>query len=109
MSAKSNLVEIKFFLRRMKKNSLLMAGVILGGGILIVASLSNLLVSPRLANIVSLPSQLCWGNHFINWGPASSSCPGNAFFWLGTDYFGRGVLSMIILALPLDLEIAFAI
>jgi peptide/nickel transport system permease protein len=66
-------------------------------------------VTPALANQVSFGTSLCWGNNYINWGPNSAHCGQSQFYWLGTDLFGRGVLSMIILALPLDLEIAFTI
>ncbi|MFI5419525.1 MAG: ABC transporter permease, partial [Nitrososphaerales archaeon] len=109
MTGRIDLSETKFFLSRMKKNPVLMAGAVIGGGVIIIALISNFIVNPELANTVSLSSQLCWGNHYIYWGSASSYCPGNTFYWLGTDLFGRGVLSMIILALPLDLEIAFSV
>ena len=102
------LTTAKFALRLITNNPLVLIGSILSFALIIVALFSSVIVNPSLANVVSYSSQLCWGNHFINWGPSSSLCnSGN--YWLGTDYFGRGVLSMIILALPLDLEIAFAV
>jgi peptide/nickel transport system permease protein len=99
--------DLKFAARQVAKNPLVLVGSILGVSIILVAAFSSFLVNPALANQVSYSSQLCWGNHWINWGPSSSLC--DKFYWLGTDYFGRGVLSMIILALPLDLEIAFIV
>jgi len=99
---------LRFALRLLTSNPLVLVGSVLSIAIIGVALFSSLLVKPSLANVVSYSSQLCWGNHLIDWGPGSSICSsGN--YWLGTDYFGRGVLSMIILALPLDLEIAFAV
>lgn len=103
------LKDIKFAVRLLSKNPLVLVGSILSIVILIVAMLSTHIVNPALANKVSYATQLCWGNSFVNWGPGSSECASGQFYWLGTDYFGRGVLSMIILALPLDLEIAFAV
>jgi len=107
LTGRIDLSETKYLLARMKENPVLIAGTVIGGGIIVLASISNFVVNPELANTISLSSQLCWGNHYIDWGSASSYCPGNAFHWLGTDYFGRDVLSIIVLALPLDLEIAF--
>ena len=101
--------DIRFALHLLVKNPLVFSGTILSVGIILIALFSRFIVNPNLANQISYASQLCWGNHFINWGPGSSYCPSNRFYWFGTDYFGRGVLSMIILALPLDLEIAFTV
>ena len=101
--------ELKFAARLLVKNPLVLVGSVLSVAILVTAALSTHIVDPRLANTVSYSTQLCWGNSFVNWGPGSSNCAAGQFYWLGTDFFGRGVLSMIILALPLDLEIAFAV
>jgi peptide/nickel transport system permease protein len=101
--------ELKFTLRQLVKNPLVLAGTILSVAIILVAIFSHFIVNPALANKISYATQLCWGNKLINWGPSTSLCSSSQFYWLGTDYFGRGVLSMIILALPLDLEIAFAV
>ncbi len=101
--------DLKFALRILARNPLVLLGSIMSFGIIIIALLSRFIVNPALANEVSYATQLCWGNHWINWGPSSSLCSSNRFYWLGTDYFGRGVLSMILLALPLDLQIAFTV
>ncbi len=101
--------DLKFALRILARNPLVLLGSIMSFGIIIIALLSRFIVNPALANEVSYATQLCWGNHWINWGPSSSLCSSNHFYWLGTDYFGRGVLSMILLALPLDLQIAFTV
>lgn len=99
--------DLKFALRLLSRNPLVLIGSALSLGIIIIALLSKLIVNPALANQISYASSLCWGNNWINWGPSSSQC--SHFYWLGTDYFGRGVLSMIVLALPLDLQIAFSV
>ncbi len=105
---RARLEAFKFTLRLLTNNPLVLIGSILSVAIIGVALFSSVLVKPSLANVVSYSSQLCWGNHLIDWGPGSSLCSSGNYL-LGTDYFGRGVLSMIILALPLDLEIAFAV
>ncbi len=102
-------LELKFAFFQLRKNPLVLVGAVLSAAIILIALLSNFIVNPRLAGEISYATQLCWGNSYVNWGPASSFCSSNHFYWLGTDYFGRGVLSMIILALPLDLEIAFSV
>jgi peptide/nickel transport system permease protein len=103
------LEDLRFALKLLRRNPLVLVGSILSLGVIIIALLSRFIVNPALANEVSYATQLCWGNHWINWGPSSSQCSSNQFYWLGTDYFGRGVLSMIVLALPLDLQIAFGV
>ena len=99
----------KYLLGLISKNKLFLVGIVLAAFIAVISLLSNFLVNPKLADSISFSSQLCWGNNFINWGPGSSSCRGDSFYWLGTDYYGRDVLSMIILSLPLDLSIALAV
>jgi peptide/nickel transport system permease protein len=99
-------VRIAYTLKILTKNPLVLIGMIIATIIVIVALFSHVLVDPNLANTVTFSNQLCWGNHLINWGPGSTYCRNNHFYFLGTDYFGRDLLSMIILALPLDLAIA---
>jgi peptide/nickel transport system permease protein len=75
---------------------------------LAIAVLSHLLVDPTLANHQPLALRLCWNNPVINWGIANAkTCPTG--YSLGTDAYGRDLLQMIILAIPVDLEIAFEV
>lgn len=65
-------------------------------------------MDPRSWNTTnSILLRLCWNNPTVNWGIRNVyTCPGHHVYALGTDSYGRDLLSMIILALPLDLEIA---
>lgn len=77
---------------------------------IVVALLSGYLVNPNAWKQQNLLMRLCWNNHLINWNIRNiNTCPGSTVYLLGTDFYGRDLLKMIILALPLDLEIAFAI
>lgn len=95
-----------YALKLLAKNRVALVGMIIAAGLVLVAIFSHIVVDPKLANQVSYANQLCWGNNFINWGPSTIYCRNNQFYLLGTDYFGRNLLFMIILALPLDLSIA---
>jgi len=100
---------IRHTLSLLAKNRLVLVGICLAVVIILISLFANIFVNPKLANVVSYSNQLCWGNNYVDWGPGSSTCRNKQFYLLGTDYFGRDVLSMIVLALPLDLSIAFAI
>jgi peptide/nickel transport system permease protein len=106
---KRKLQDFRFALHLLARNPLVLIGSTLCVIIVLLAALSHFIVNPSLANKVSFATSLCWGNNYVNWGPNSAHCTVGHFYWLGTDLFGRGVLSMIILALPLDLEISFTI
>ncbi len=103
--------ELKFSLYLLRRNPLVLAGSVISLGSIIIALLSHYIVNPKLANQIDYGLQLCWNNPIINWHLLSvSSCPAEtAVYPLGTDFYGRSVLQMIILSIPLDLEIAFAI
>lgn len=102
--------EIKYSLFLATRNPLVVIGTIISVGSLLLAALSGYLVNPNLWKFPDNPIRLCWNNSAINWHIQSIfTCPGTSVYTLGTDDFGRDLLKMIILSLPTDLEIAFAI
>ncbi len=102
--------EIRYSLILAAKNPLVVLGSIMSVGSMLLAVLSSIIVQPNLWKFVDSPIRLCWNNPGINWHiQGVFTCPCNQVFALGTDSFGRDLLKMIILALPTDLEISFAI
>jgi peptide/nickel transport system permease protein len=97
-----------YALHLMKGNRLVLAGLVISVATVALALLSHLVVNPALANQQPLALRLCWNNPAINWGIANvKTCPTG--YTLGTDAFGRDLLQMIILAIPVDLQIAFEV
>jgi peptide/nickel transport system permease protein len=102
--------ELRYTLHLMRQNPIVLVGSALALGSVALALLSGLIVNPSSGNVQDLPLRLCWNNPVTNWGIHNLYvCPGNHVYLLGTDAYGRDLLSMIILALPLDLEIALTI
>ena len=100
--------DLRYALHLMKGNKLVLIGLVISVVTLGVALLSHLLVDPSLANQQPLALRLCWNNPIINWGITNiKTCPTG--YKLGTDAFGRDLLQMIILAVPVDLQIAFEV
>jgi peptide/nickel transport system permease protein len=97
--------DVRYALHLMKGNKLVLAGVVISAVTLGLTALSHILVEPSLANQQPLALRLCWNNPLINWGIANvKPCPTQ--YPLGTDAYGRNLLQMIILAIPVDLQIA---
>ena len=107
--------ELVYSLRLLVTNKLVLIGLVISVGSIVVVLLSGLLVNPN-SWIITNPgaagaSKLCWSNPVINWyTPNPTNCPaGTPFHPLGTDFWGRDLLSMIILGLPIDLQLSFEI
>jgi len=102
--------EIKYALYLARKNPLVLAGTVIAVGSIVLAVFSGYLVNPGIWKFTHQAIKLCWNNPAINWGIQNIyTCPGNNVYSLGTDKYGRNLLDMIILSLPTDLEISFAI
>ncbi len=106
----SRTADIRYSLHLAKKNPLVLVGTAIAVGSVILALISGYIVNPNLWRFTKTSIKLCWNNPIINWHIANIyTCPGNYVYPLGTDFYGRDLLKMIILALPIDLEIAFAV
>lgn len=101
--------ELKHMYFLFKQNPVVVAGSVIAVGSLLLALLSRFIVDPNLWQVENLGQRLCWNNPAFSW-PVSNvyNCSG-ASYPLGTDSYGRNVLQMIILAIPLDLEISLTI
>jgi peptide/nickel transport system permease protein len=113
----ARLADIKYTLYLFRKNPLVMTGTIISLFFIILALLANVIVDPNLAypegylgGSYPFERKYMWNaNHPINWGPGIALYEGPEFFYLGTDGWGRDLLKMIILAIPVDIYYAFII
>ena len=101
--------ELKFALNLLTKNKLVLTGIVMSVFFILVAVFSNVIVNPSSAYKFDFPHAYCWNGNLFSWGTQSSICPAKLNFALGSDGYGRNLLSMIILAIPLDLSIALEI
>jgi peptide/nickel transport system permease protein len=102
--------EIRYALHLARKNPLVLIGTTIAIASVLIAIFSGTLVNPNAWKFTNLSAKLCWNNPAINWNLVNiAPCPGTITHPLGTDLYGRDVLNMIVLGLPIDLEISFAI
>jgi len=102
--------EIRYALHLVSQNPVVLVGSAIAVLSIVLALLSGYLVNPNAWQRQDLGVRLCWNNQMIDWHIRNMfTCPGNTVHLLGTDSYGRDLLQMIILALPIDLEISFAI
>ncbi len=101
--------ELKHMFSVYTQNPVVVAGSVIAVGSVLIALLSGIIVDPNLWQVQHLDHRLCWNNPDFSWPiPNVFNCSG-ATYPLGSDSFGRNLLQMIILALPLDLEISLTI
>jgi len=111
--------DFKYTLFLLRKNPLVLTGAVISIFFIGLTLAANILVDPMLAEPTGYPEfgnnypfqrKLVWNrNSIINWGPGIHLYDGPEFFPLGTDGWGRDLLKMIILALPVDMENAVII
>jgi peptide/nickel transport system permease protein len=102
--------DLRYMLRLLRQNPIVLAGAVISTGSVLIALFSWVLVSPSYWNQQFPALRLCWNNQLIDWHIQNvfSSC-GPSVYTLGTDIYGRGLLQMIIVAIPVDLQIAFEV
>ena len=83
------IAELKFAGHLLIQNKLVLVGTIVAVSVLIVAAIGPLIVSPLT------PIKIDTSNRLM---------PPRFTHWLGTDDFGRDILSMIILSMSLDVS-----
>ena len=108
--------DFKYTIFLMRKNPLVMLGSIIAIFFIALSLLATFIVDPNLATPrgyggrYPFERSFVWSkNHIINWGPGIALYDGPEFFYLGTDGWGRDLLAMIILAIPVDMENAVII
>ncbi len=115
----ARLADLRFTIHLLRRNPLVLAGSILALFFLALALLSGYIVDPRLATPDGYPQyggtypffrSYVWSEgHLIQWGTGIELVDGPEFFYLGTDGWGRDLLKMIVLAIPVDMENAIII
>jgi ABC-type dipeptide/oligopeptide/nickel transport system permease subunit len=106
---KARIAELKYAIYLMRQNPLVLAGSILVVFFVFIGLTATLLVSPDTASALIFTRSYCWPSSVFSWTSLAAVCPAGTFLPLGTDGYGRSVLDMIVLAIPLDLSIAFII
>jgi len=105
----ARLADLRFTLYLMRKNPLVLIGVSLSVFFIVLALVANLIVNPALADQFNFALSYGWNNPLFSWGPGTATIRGEGTFYLGTDGYGRDLLQMIVLAIPLDIGLAFFI
>ncbi len=111
--------DFKYTLYLLRRNPLVLIGSFIAISFIVLAVLANYIVDPKLATPQGYPElggsypfyrSYVWseGNP-INWGPRVQLYEGPEFFYLGTDGWGRDLLAMIVLAIPVDIANAITI
>lgn len=101
--------DIKFTLYLLRKNPLVLTGIALASFFIILALVARIIVDPETAYTFDYTKKYMWNNPIIDWGPLAAKHPGPEVLPLGTDGYGRDLLKMIILAIPVDMENALII
>jgi peptide/nickel transport system permease protein len=101
--------EIRYTLHLMRQNPIVLVGSVISVGSVIIALLYWILVDPSYWRTSQPFVALCWNNPIFNWGIQNVFNCGGAVYPLGTDLYGRSLLEMIVLAIPVDLQIAFTV
>jgi peptide/nickel transport system permease protein len=105
----ARIAELKYALHLMRQNRLVLSGSILVIFFVILSATATTIVSPDQAFNLNFSQSYCWPSSIISWTALAATCPQRSNFLLGTDGFGRDLLKMIILAIPLDISIALTI
>src|SRR3989442_4615132 len=102
--------EARYGLHLLRKNPIVLLGSIVALASVVLALSSGLIVDPNLWKTTHIALRLCWNNPALDWNLRNVyDCSGPTTYALGTDNYGRDVLRMIILAIPLDLEVSLEI
>jgi peptide/nickel transport system permease protein len=101
--------DLKYSLHLLRMNPVVLVGSIISIAALLLALLSPLLVNPSSWHLQNLDLRLCWNNPAYNWGIANVFNCGGTIFPLGTDQYGRSLSEMMMLAIPIDLQIALEV
>jgi peptide/nickel transport system permease protein len=106
---KARIADLRYTLHLLRRNPLVVIGSVMSIFFIILALTANLIVNPATANQFNFANSYGWNNPYFSWGSGIEIIKAPPIHWLGTDGFGRDLLQMIILAIPLDLGLAFFI
>jgi len=109
MELRARTDDARYALHLVRQNVLVLAGTLLVIFYLVISLTANYLVEPSIAYKFDFAQSYCWSNSVISWGKNIESCPVGINPVLGTDGFGRDLLKMIVLAIPVDISVALFI
>lgn len=102
--------DVRLIIRLITHNPISLVGAIIVAFSVVLAIIAPIIVNPHSWEETNLGLRLCWNNPIINWHIQNMYvCPTKTVYPLGTDAYGRNLLDMIILALPLDLKVSMVI
>ncbi len=102
--------DVRYALRLLRQNPVVLAGAVISVASVLIALLSSIIVSPTYWTLLEPSLKLCWNNPIFDWGiPNAVTNCGNSVYPLGTDIYGRSLLQMIVVSIPVDLTIAFEV
>lgn len=105
----ARVADLKYTLHLMRKNPLVVVGSLIALFFITLSFTANLIIDPLSAGDFYFERSYMWNNPIINWGPGAAIYEGPELYYFGTDGYGRDLLKMIILAIPVDVENAFII
>jgi peptide/nickel transport system permease protein len=101
--------DIGFMLRASRQNPIVLAGAVISAGSILIALFSWVFVNPNYWHTFNPLVRLCWNNPATNWNIVNVYDCSGPVYALGTDIFGRSLLQMILISIPVDLQIAFEV
>jgi len=101
--------DIKYSLHLLRLNPVVLVGFVISIVTIFLALLSPLLANPSSWHLENLDLRLCWNNPLFNWGIGNVFDCTARIYPLGTDQYGRSLSEMMVLAIPIDLQIALEV
>jgi peptide/nickel transport system permease protein len=104
----ARIADFRYTLHLLRRNPLVIIGSAISIFFIFLALTANLIIDPNLAYNFNFARSYTWNNPYFSFGPGAATI-GPPINYLGTDGYGRDLLQMIILAIPLDISLAFLI
>jgi len=101
--------DFRYALHLLRQNPIVMAGLVISVATVFLALFSNVLVNGSYWHQQNLTLRLCWNNPDFSWPVTNMFNCGGSVYPIGTDAYGRNLLDMIVLAIPIDLQIALEV
>jgi len=104
----ARIADFRYTLYLLRRNPLVVIGSAISIFFIFLAFTANIIVDPNLAYKFNFARSYVWNSPYFSWGTGTATA-GPPISYLGTDGYGRDLLQMIILAIPLDIALAFSI
>ena len=106
---KARIAELKYAFYLTRQNPLVLSGLVLVVFFVLLSLVATLVVDPASAGRLDFTQSYCWSSTVFSWTSLEAACSVGTSHFLGTDGYGRDLLGMIVLSIPLDLSIALVI